>query len=225
MGSPIRGMRIAVFGPPGAGKGTQARLLAERRGYRHISTGDLLRQAIQAGTEIGEKAVGFVDAGRLVPDALVRALADEAIAAAGYDDFILDGYPRTVQQAEWLTAFLEAHGEPLDAVLFFRLRDEVVVDRLSKRRVHKVTGENYHTEHRPPPPDVDPDLIMQRPDDLPEAIRRRLQVYHDETHPVEAYYRKRGKLTDVDAQGSFDDVFERIVAVLEQRSASSRQKT
>lgn len=213
-------MRIALFGPPGAGKGTQARLLVERYGLRHISTGEILRAATKARTPVGLEAKTYYDAGHLVPDAVVRKLAEEAIAAQGYDDFILDGYPRTVQQAAWLTSFLAVHGKPLDAVLSFVLSEAAIVDRLSKRRVHVETGENYHLDHKPPP-GVDPALIVQRPDDQPEAIRKRIQVYKAETQPVETYYRQRGGLVEIDAFGDFETVYQRIEAVVKAHAGSS----
>ena len=218
-------MRISLFGPPGAGKGSQAQLLVKRWDLQHISTGNLLRQAIQNDTPIGQEAARYVKTGQLVPDDLVRTLAEEAIAEAGYNNFVLDGYPRTVQQATWLTDFLRRHAQPLDAVIFFRIPDEVIIDRLSKRRVHKDTGENFHLDHKPPPPDVDPDQIVQRPDDRPEAIQRRLEVYREETQPVEAYYRERGQLVEVDAVGDFKEVHQRIVHVREPLPIPTRQKT
>ena len=207
-------MRIALFGPPGAGKGTQAKLLVERHGLCHISTGNILRAAIKEKTPVGLEAKMYIDAGQLVPDAVVRVLAEDAIAGQDFNRFILDGYPRTEQQARWLTAFLDAHNRPLDAVLFFTLPDDAVIDRLSKRRVHKETGENYHLDHKPPPPEVDPALIIQRRDDQPEAIRERLQVYKDQTQPVEVYYRRQGVLIEVDAVGEVEVIYERIESVL-----------
>ncbi len=207
-------MRIALFGPPGAGKGTQARLLVERYRLRHISTGVIIRAAMKAETPAGLEAKKYVNQGQLVPDAVVRKLAEDAIAAQGYDDFVLDGYPRTVQQAQWLTAFLAAHGRSLDAVIFFVLADDGIVDRLSKRRVHAETGENYHLDHKPPPPGVEPALIIQRLDDQPEAIQKRIQVYKEETQPVEVYYRHQGGLVEIDAVGNFEAVYQRIEAVL-----------
>ena len=207
-------MRIALFGPPGAGKGTQARLLVERYGLRHISTGIIIRAAMKAETPFGLKARQYVNQRQLVPDAVVRKFAEDAIAAQGYGDFVLDGYPRTLQQAQWLTEFLAAHDRPLDVVLFFVLSDDVLVDRLSKRRVHAETGENYHLDHKPPPPGVDPALIIQRPDDQPEAIRKRIQVYKEKTQPVEVYYRDQGGLVEIDAVGDFDAVYQRVEAVL-----------
>lgn len=207
-------MRIALFGPPGAGKGTQAGRLVERHGLTHISTGEIIRSAIKAETPVGLDARRYVRAGQLVPDEIVRRLAEAALAAIGCDDFVLDGYPRTEQQAQWLSEYLQAHDCELDAVVFFRLADDLIVERLSKRRVNKKTGENYHLDHKPPPPGLDPALVVQRADDQPEAIRRRLVVYEQETAPVEAYYRRRGLLREIDADGDFDTVFERVEAVL-----------
>lgn len=208
-------MRLIIFGPPGAGKGTQARLMEARLGLTQISTGDLFRTAMSEETPLGKKAKAYVDVGELVPDELVRALAEDAIADEGYDDFVLDGYPRTPQQAEWLTEFLEENGTPLDAVVSLQVPDEVIVRRLSRRRVHAETGETYHLDHDPPPDDVDPDLIIQRSDDKPETIRKRLKVYRDETQPLASYYEKRGKLVRVDGVGDIVDVYDRIVRVLE----------
>lgn len=214
-------MRIALFGPPGAGKGTQAKKLTRHHGLSHISTGEILRAAIRRKTPVGMEAKKYMTAGKLVPDEVVRKLAEDAIAEQGYDQFVLDGYPRTVQQATWLSEFLAGHARPLDAVIFFKLPAEVIVDRLSKRRVNLETGENYHLDHKPPPSGVDPSLIIQRADDRPEAILKRIQVYQQETQPVEAYYRSRGQLVEVDGVGDFETVYRRIESVLT-RDAKSR---
>ena len=208
-------MRLIIFGPPGAGKGTQAGLLGERHGITQISTGDILRDAMAQETELGKKAKSYIDAGDLVPDALVRDLAEQAIADEGYDDFVLDGYPRTRQQADWLTDFLEGHDTPLDAVLSLSVPDEVIVRRLSRRRVHEETGETYHLDHDPPPDDVDPDLIVQRSDDEPETIQNRLDVYREETEPLTAYYEERDLLVPVDGTGGIEEVFGRIEEALD----------
>ncbi|PSQ89471.1 MAG: adenylate kinase [Bacteroidetes bacterium QS_8_64_10] len=209
-------MRIALFGPPGAGKGTQAERLVKEHDLTHISTGDLLRAAMKNETEVGKKAKEYVTAGDLVPDEIVRELAEDAIAEHGYDDYVLDGYPRTVRQAEWLTSFLDEHDAPLDAVILIEVADEQIVERLSRRRVHKETGENYHLDHRPPPPDVHESLVIQREDDRPEAVRKRLEVYHDETSPVIDYYRGNDAFFEIDGVGNFETVFGRIEAVLEE---------
>ena len=202
------------------GKGTQAELLVERYDLKHISTGAILREAMKAQTPLGQEARRYVDAGRLVPSSLVRQLAEDAIAANGYDDFVLDGYPRTVEQAEWLTAFLEQHEAPLHAVVSVQVPPETIVDRLSKRRVHKETGENYHLDFKPPPPDVDASLIYQRPDDQPAAIRRRLEVYVEETQPVEAYYRAQSNYYALDGVGDFEAVHARIENVIQEAVAA-----
>ena len=203
-------MKIVLFGPPGVGKGSQARFLSQREGVRHISTGELLRKAIRSKTSLGRKAQEYVESGRLVPGVLVRALAEDSIKDNGYDRFVLDGYPRTIEQAEWLDAFLQQAGTKLDVVLSLQVPAEVIIDRLSKRRVNKLTGENYHLDFKPPPPDVPANVIIQRKDDMPEAILHRLEIYHEETHPVQAWYRERGMLQEIEGGGSFEDVYESI---------------
>ncbi|WP_263787266.1 adenylate kinase [Salinibacter grassmerensis] len=208
-------MRLIIFGPPGAGKGTQAGLLEERHGITQISTGDILREAMAQETELGTKAKSYIDAGELVPDALVRDLAEQAIADEGHDDFMLDGYPRTDQQAEWLTEFSESNETPLDAVLSMEVPDDVLVRRLSRRRVHEETGETYHLDHDPPPDDVDSDLIVQRSDDEPDTIQNRLDVYREETEPLATYYEERDLLVPVDGTGGIEEVFGRIEEALD----------
>ena len=212
-------MRTILFGPPGAGKGTQARLLEDRRSLTQISTGDIIRSAMKNETPVGLEAKSYVEKGELVPDSVVRKLAEEAIAKEGYDDFALDGYPRTTQQAEWLTEFLTDHDTPLHAVISLEVPDQVIVDRLSKRRVHKETGDTYHLDMDPPPDDVDPDLIVQRPDDQPDTIRNRLSVYHEQTAPLKAYYRERNLYQAVDGVGDIESIYQRIADTLESVTA------
>lgn len=215
-------MRLVIFGPPGAGKGTQAGLLEERRGLVQIATGDIIRSAIKNETPVGKEAKAYVDAGELVPDEVVRKLAENAIADEDYDDVVLDGYPRTTQQAEWLTEFLVEHEAPLDGVLSLKVPDDVIVQRLSRRRVHAETGETYHLDHDPPPDDVDPDLIVQRDDDKPETIRNRLSVYREETKPLEDYFEDRDLLVPVDGEGDIEDVYERLTTVLDEQIAAPK---
>lgn len=210
-------MRIALFGPPGAGKGTQAALLVSRLGLAHISTGNIIRAAIKQDTPVGAEARTYVTEGRLVPGHLVRKMAEDAISARNFDDFVLDGYPRTLEQAEWLDEFLNSNGTPLESVLSLYLPDEVIIDRLSRRRIHRQTGVNYHLDFNPPPPDVPEDMILQRSDDLPEAIQRRLDVYREKTQPLETYFREQGKLVRIDAIGEVEEVHNRIKSAISGR--------
>ena len=214
-------MRLVIFGPPGAGKGTQAGLLESRRGLVQIATGDIIRSAIKNETPVGKEAKAYVEAGELVPDKVVRKLAENAIADEDYDDFVLDGYPRTTQQAEWLTEFLTKNDAPLDAVLSLKVPDDVIVNRLSRRRVHEETGETYHLDHDPPPDDLDPSLIVQRDDDKPETVRNRLEVYREETQPLEDYFDRRDLLVGVDGEGDIEAVYQRITTVLDEHVAAS----
>lgn len=207
-------MRLILFGPPGIGKGTQSALLSERLSLAHLSTGDLLRAAMKAGTPLGLEAKRYMEAGQLVPGALVRGLAEERLTQLGVNNFILDGYPRTVEQAEWLSTFLEANNAPLTAMVSLTGPEDVIVERLSLRRVNTQTGETYHLKYSPPPADLDPALIIQRSDDQPEVIRNRFRVYRDETAPVEAYYRTRGELVEVDGVGEMEEVYGRILALV-----------
>jgi adenylate kinase len=212
-------MRIIIFGPPGAGKGTQARLLEDRRGLEQISTGDIIREAMKNETPVGLEAKAYVEKGELVPDSVVRKLAEQAIADRGYDDFVLDGYPRTTQQAEWLTEFGDENDAGIHACISLRVPDDTIVDRLSKRRVHKDTGETYHLDHNPPPEDVDDEKVIQRKDDRPETVRNRLQVYREQTQPLEDYYEERGLLKTVNGTGEIEEIYNRITATLDEVAA------
>ncbi len=203
-------MRIVLFGAPGTGKGTQASLLAERRNWRHISTGAMFRDAIRARTPHGRMAQEYVRRGWLVPDEFARDIAEDALVEVGLDQFILDGYPRTVVQAEWLSEFLEAHNTSLNLVVAMELCINDIIERLSMRRMHRLTGEHYHLAFKPPPPDIDPDLIVQRQDDHPDAIRNRIEGYWEATRPVVDYYRGQGIIVDIDAGGELEEVYARI---------------
>ncbi|MEM8487932.1 MAG: adenylate kinase [Bacteroidota bacterium] len=205
-------MRVLLFGPPGAGKGTQASLLVKKYQLAHISTGNILREVIASGSDMGAIAKSYIDHGKLVPDAMIRTLTEEAIEQAGYNRFILDGYPRTVEQAQWLKLFLDNHEIDLSVIVSLKVPDEVIVSRLSKRRLHKITKENYHLEFNPPPQDIDPDLLTQRPDDRAEAIRKRLAIYHKKTKPVEDFYTDHPNYLRIDGTKSLEEVQEAIGA-------------
>lgn len=211
-------MRLVLFGPPGAGKGTQSLLLKERFGLDVISTGNLIRSAIREGTSLGRKVEEHVHAGGLVPDDLVRDLANEAMAQHKFDRFILDGYPRTTRQAVWLMEFLNAYKSPLEAVISLKVSDDVIIDRLSNRRINKETGESYHLTYHPPPPEVDPALIVQRQDDAPESVKARLETYRRETHPVEMFFRQAGLLAEINGEGGVSDIFARVLGSVERFS-------
>lgn len=215
-------MRVVLFGPPGSGKGTQANLLKKVFSLHHISTGEMIREEVRLGTHAGLEAKPYLKEGQLVPGPLVREMAEHAISDLNYDDFILDGYPRTVQQAVWLDEFLEALNLDLDAIISIQVPQEVLVERLSKRRVNALSGENYHLDFKPPPDNLDPALVVQRPDDRPEAIRKRLKVYADETEPVESYYRSRDNYHSVDGLGDQMEVHARIVSILRSPSLSEK---
>jgi adenylate kinase len=205
-------MRLILVGPPGAGKGTQATRLSESLTIPHISTGDMLRAARKAGTELGKKAAAFMDSGGLVPDELVIDMLIERISA---DDcgkgFLLDGFPRTAPQAEALDAALAKAGVKLDGVVLIRVTDRLVVKRISGRISCSKTGRPYHKEFNPPPSDIE---VTQRNDDTPEAIKTRLLKYHAETAPIIPYYHEKGLLREVDGHATPDEVYTRVVEVI-----------
>ena len=207
-------MRLAFFGPPGAGKGTQAQRLAAAHGLAHLSTGDLFRAAIAAGTPMGQSVEALLKAGALVPDDVTNGVVAEKLDALGDGGYVLDGFPRTVPQAEWLLAELERRGTPLDAVIRLVVPDDFLVGRLSRRRTDAETGAIYHLDHNPPPADLPPERLVHRKDDWPEAIAERLRVYHDETAPVEDTLRAGARVLDVDGVGTLDEVADRIAAAL-----------
>ena len=203
-------MRLALFGPPGAGKGTQAKRLADRHGLDHLSTGDLFRAAIREQTPLGERVDSLLKAGELVPDDLTNEIVAERLGTRAHADFVLDGFPRTVPQARWLLAYLAEHDAPLDAVVSLRVPHDAIVKRLSRRRTDPETGAIYHLDFNPPPQSVPASRLVHRPDDEPGAIRHRLEVYARETEPVEAFLRAHVRFFEVDGTGTLDEVGERI---------------
>ena len=211
-------MRIALFGPPGAGKGTQAKRLAQQYDLDHLSTGDLFRAAIRDRTALGQQVQAILKRGELVPDDVTNGIVAERLTALDHGGFILDGFPRTVAQAEWLIAHLAEADMPLDAVVSLQVPEDDLVQRLSRRRTDSETGAIYHLDFNPPPDDVPAERLVHRPDDRPEAIRHRLSVYREETAPVEAYLRGHVRFFEVDGTGPLEEVQERIAeAIAEER--------
>jgi adenylate kinase len=213
-------MRVVLLGPPGAGKGTQARRLAARWSVPQIATGDMLREAVARGTRLGLEARRYMDAGELVPDAVIIGLVRERLAQPdGRKGFVLDGFPRTVAQAEALDQLLEAEGTPLDRVVLFQLVDEELVIRLSGRRVCGSCGRNYHVSFSPPRVagrcDACGGELSQRTDDEEATVRRRLAVYARDTRPLVDYYRRRGLLSTVSGAGTMDAVQAELVKATE----------
>jgi adenylate kinase len=207
-------MKIVLVGPPASGKGTQANVLTEQFGVPKISTGDMLRAARAAGTTLGKEAESFMNAGKLVPDEVVIGLVDERLsepdAAAG---FILDGFPRTVPQAEALAALLERRGSGLDAVVQIDVPRELLVERATLRRIDKRTGQIYHLKYNPPPPGAD---LEHRADDREETVAARLDQYDAMTAALLPHYQKQGLLRRIDGVGVPKEVTERLLAALGQ---------
>lgn len=209
-------MRLALFGPPGSGKGTQAAILEETYALEHLSTGTMFREALREGTAIGYNAKSYIDNGELVPDEIVWGMARDAIVAEAYDNFVLDGFPRTLTQAIWLDNLLAEFGGSI-TMISLEVPGDLIIERLSQRRVHRVTGATYHLRFKPPPADVDPEELIQRSDDRPEAIAQRLVVYQELTAPVKLHYRERGALLEVDGVGDPLTVAKRIGAEIDKQ--------
>lgn len=207
-------MRMILVGPPGAGKGTQAAKLVETYRIPHISSGDMLREAVKEGTALGVKADGFMKAGQLVPDDVVIGMILERIAKADCaNGFILDGFPRTRPQAEALDAAMRSAGVELEAVVLIEIPDQLVIDRLSGRRTDPVTGTIYHMVFNPPPADI-VSRLTQRKDDTVEAAVTRVEKYHSETAPVVPFYDGKGIVRRVDGVGAPEEITARITAAL-----------
>lgn len=212
-------MKIVMLGAPGAGKGTQADKIAEKYNIPHISTGDIFRSNIKAGTELGKKAKSFIDQGLLVPDEVtIGMLLDRIHEADCENGYILDGFPRTIPQAESLTAALEENGEAIDFALDVEVPDANIVNRMAGRRACLKCGATYHTEFAAPKKEGICDKcgseLVLRDDDKPETVQKRLEVYHGQTHPLIDYYKKKGVLHAIDGTLSMETVFKNIVDIL-----------
>ena len=212
-------MKIIMLGAPGAGKGTQAKKIAEKYQIPHISTGDIFRANIKNGTELGKKAKTYMDQGLLVPDELV---VDLVVDRVGQDDckngYVLDGFPRTIPQAEALDAALEKLGEKMDYAINVDVPDENIISRMGGRRACVGCGATYHVAYNPPKTenicDSCGEKLILRDDDKPETVKKRLDVYHEQTQPLIDYYKKAGILLDVDGTVDMEDVFKAIVGIL-----------
>lgn len=199
-------MKLILLGAPGAGKGTQAELICERLSIPTISTGNIIREAMKNGTEMGKQAKAFVDAGNLVPDEVVIGIIKERLAEKDCENgFILDGFPRTIPQAE----ALDKMGTEIDTVLSIEVADEKIVKRMSGRRVCEKCGASYHIEYKKPSTEGICDAcggnLVCRKDDAPETVLDRLNVYHQQTEPLKGYYDKTGKLKIVEGQEELSD--------------------
>jgi adenylate kinase len=211
-------MRVVLLGPQGAGKGTQAQLISERTGAKHISTGDLVRAEIKSGSELGQTIKDYNDRGELVPDEVIIEMMKPYLEEA--DSWILDGFPRNEAQARALDEMLAEIDAELDATVALEAPDEALIKRLAGRRTSETTGRIYHVEHDPPPRDgeEDPGPFIQRSDDTEGAIRHRLKIYHEHTEPLKDYYAERGILASVDATQGIPEVNEDILEAVGEKA-------
>lgn len=213
-------MNLILLGPPGAGKGTQAEVITQKRGLVQLSTGDMLREAVKAGTPIGEEASAIMETGGLVPDEIVIKIVAERLSAFDCaNGFILDGFPRTLNQAAALDNLLQVQGKQLDAVIEIKVDDAVVVDRISGRYMCADCGASFHdTNHKPKVPGVcdrcGSTEFIRRKDDNAETVRNRLMAYYRETSPLIGYYFAKDKLRSVDGMAPISEVSSQIEAVL-----------
>ena len=212
-------MKIIMLGAPGAGKGTQAKMIAEKYSIPHVSTGDIFRANIKNGTELGMEAKKYMDQGLLVPDELtVKILLDRVSQDDCRNGYVLDGFPRTIPQAEVLDEALSKLGEQIDYAINVDVPDENIVKRMSGRRACLKCGATYHIEHVPPKKegicDVCASELVLRDDDKPETVQKRLKVYHEQTQPLIDFYTKKGVLKEVDGTVDMKDVFQAITDIL-----------
>jgi len=212
-------MKIIMLGAPGAGKGTQAKMIAEKYSIPHVSTGDIFRANIKDQTELGMEAKKYMDQGLLVPDELtVKILLDRVAKDDCKNGYVLDGFPRTIPQAEVLDKAVSELNESIDFAINVDVKDENIVKRMSGRRACLKCGATYHIEHIPPKKEGICDKcgseLVLRDDDKPETVQKRLNVYHEQTQPLIDYYNRKGILKEVDGSQDMKDVFSAIVAIL-----------
>jgi adenylate kinase len=216
-------MIVILFGPPGAGKGTQAERLTARFGFEHLSSGDVLRAERASGTELGKKVAGYMDAGALVPDGIIiEVIIARVLASGGQAGVLLDGFPRTLPQAEQLDKALALTGKKVDLVLSMRVPDELIVERITGRRMCPSTGKIYHVKYLPPKVegicDETGEKLIQRSDDTEPVVRQRLAAYHQQTEPLEVYYRQRGVLAEVDGTQDIEAVAKRMGEIVSRQT-------
>lgn len=214
------GLRIVFLGAPGAGKGTQAQMLADKFDIPQLSTGNMFREAIANGTEIGKKAKSFMDQGNLVPDEITVGIVENRILEGDCEDgFILDGFPRNVSQAESLDKMLEKHNISLDFVFCLEVDEETIVERQSGRLFAPKSGRTYHEINNPPKVagkcDVTGEDLVRRDDDKEDVVRHRLSVYREQTEPVKSYYEQTGSLIEFDGAQAVEKVFTQLVREIE----------
>ena len=212
-------MKIIMLGAPGAGKGTQAKMIADKYQVPHVSTGDIFRANIKEGTELGKEAKTYMDKGHLVPDELtVKILLDRVAKEDCKNGYVLDGFPRTIPQAEVLDKALSEMGDAIDFAIDVEVPDENIIRRMSGRRACLACGATYHIVHVPPKKEGICDRcgkeLVLRDDDKPETVKNRLEVYHDQTQPLIDFYTKKGILKTVDGTQDMNDVFAAIVTIL-----------
>lgn len=212
--------RLILLGAPGSGKGTQAAALAGKLRILHLSTGDILRAEVSNGSELGQKAKSYMDEGKLVPDDLVLEMVEVRLQQSDADNgFLLDGFPRTLPQAEGLDCIMERLGLQIDAVIDLDVDEESIVNRLAARLSCSTCGSVYNNDTKPPKHpglcDIDRGLLVRRPDDQPAVVRNRLNVYHQYTRPLEDYYSQQGLLVTIDGNASPEEVTERILSAID----------
>lgn len=212
-------MKIILLGPPGAGKGTQAKSISNKYSIPHISTGDIFRKNISEKTPLGIEAKSYIDKGHLVPDKLTIDIVQDRLEQEDCKSgFLLDGYPRTVNQAEALKNFLQEKGEKLDTALLIKVPKEYIIDRMTGRRVCLSCGASYHVKFNPTKVegkcDICGSVVIQRDDDCEETVNERLEIYDAQTQPLIDYYKEQGLLSEVDGTQAINDVFKNICGIL-----------